>query len=322
MRSSFRRWGDCVLFRLALLICLFVAGGPVFAEKKIALSFDDIPRQRGAFFTPDERTEKLIAALRDAKVAQAAFFVNPGRLDAPDGVGGEKRIAAYVAAGHVIANHSFSHNHLSESTAEEYLADVDRAEKWLSGRDGYRPWFRFPYLDEGAADKIKRDAVRAGLAARGLRNGYVTADGTDWHLERLTIDAVASGKAMDMKALRKLYLQMQLSAVEYHDILAQRTLGRSPAHILLLHETDLAAMFIGDLAAELRRNGWTIISVDEAYSDALKKAFPDVPYSWGTLTGALAWEKGVEPPLSPLWMGEGVTTYLFERRVVKETVKQ
>ena len=37
-----------------------------------------------------------------------------------------------------------------------------------------RSWFRFPYLDEGAGDKEKRDAVRAGLAERGLVNGYVT----------------------------------------------------------------------------------------------------------------------------------------------------
>lgn len=156
------------------------------------------------------------------------FFVNPGRLDTPDGAGGEQRIAAYAAAGHAIANHSFSHPHLSERTADEFLADVDKAEVWLKGRPGYRPWLRFPFLDEGGKDKAKRDAVRAGLAARGLRNGYVTADGSDWHLEQLTIDAKAAGKPMDMKALRRLYLQMQLSAAEYHDAMARSTLGRSP----------------------------------------------------------------------------------------------
>lgn len=311
------------LVRILLFLCaLIVMAVPATAQKRIALSFDDIPRGRGAFFTPKERGEKLIAALRDAKVGQAAFFVNPGRLDTPDGIDGEKRIAAYVAAGHVIANHSFSHKHLNKMTAEEYLADIDQAEAWLKGRPGYRPWFRFPYLDEGAADKVKRDAVRQGLAQRRLRNGYVTADGMDWHLEQLTINAAAAGKQMDMKALRKLYLQMQLSAVDYHDIMAQRTLGRSPAHVLLLHETDLAALFIGDLVSELRNNGWTVVSADEAFDDPLKNAFPDVPYSWGTLTGALAWEKGIDPPLSPMWMGEGVTSYLFERRVIKEADKK
>lgn len=301
---------------ILMLSALFSA--PLAANKQIALSFDDIPRQRGAFLTPDERSTRLIAELRRARVEQAVFFVNPGRLDQADGAGGEARIAAYVAAGHVIANHTFSHPSLNRSSASDFLADVDRGEAWLKGRAGYRPWFRFPYLHEGGNDKAKRDAVRAGLAARGLRNGYVTADGLDWHLEKLSIDAAAAGKAMDQKALGKLYLQMQISAVEYHDAMARSVLGRSPAHVLLLHETDLAALFVADLVTELRKRGWTIVTADQAYRDPLRKAFPDVPWSGGTLTGALAWEKNIDPPLSPLWIGESVATHLFQRRVLKE----
>ncbi len=306
---------------LLLALILLLIGEPAGANKRIALSFDDVPRKAGAFFTPAERSQRLIAALRQAGVRQAVFFVNPGHLDQPDGAGGEARIMAYVAAGHLIANHSFSHPHLRQFSAADYLADIDKAEAWLKSRPGYRPLFRFPYLFEGGDDKAKRDAVRAGLASRGLRNGYVTADGNDWHLEQLTIDAAKAGKPMDMKALRRLYLQMQLSAVEYHDRMARTTLGRSPAHVLLLHETDLAALFIGDLVTELRREGWTIITADAAYRDPLGKAFPDVPFTSGTLTGSLAWEKNIEPPLSPLWMGESVVTLLFERRVLKEPAK-
>lgn len=288
--------------------------------KRIALSFDDVPRQAGAFFTPDERTQRLIAALREAEVTQAAFFVTTGRLDKPDGAGGEARIAAYVAAGHVIANHSHDHTRLSRTDATEYLADLDRAGAWLAGRAGFRPWFRHPYLDEGARDKAKRDAVRAGLAARGLRNGYVTADGSDWHLESLTLDAKRAGQTMDMAALRKLYLQSQLSGVAYHEALSQRALGCVPPQMLLLHETDLAALFIADLVAELRKDGWTIITADEAYADAeLAAAMPDVPYSSGTLIGSMAWQRDVQPPLSPIWMGTEMMSWVFERRVLQTT---
>ncbi|MCC6924726.1 MAG: polysaccharide deacetylase family protein [Novosphingobium sp.] len=322
-RSSFRRWGKAALLaRLVLLIALLLAPSAALAGKRVALSFDDVPRQRGAFFTPEERSQRLIAGLRQARVRQAVFFVNPGRLAQPDGAGGEARIMAYVAAGHLIANHTFSHQSLNQISAEQFLADVDRGEAWLKGRAGYRAWLRFPYLHEGGPDKVKRDAVRAGLAARGLRNGYVTADGVDWHLEQLTIDAAKAGKTMDMKALRRLYLQMQLSALEYHDRMAVSALGRSPAHVLLLHETDLAALYIADLVTELKRNGWIVITADQAYRDPLAKAFPDVPWAGGTLTGALAWEKNLDPPLFPLWIGETVATPLFQRRVLKETNSQ
>ena len=144
---------------------------PAAAQKMIALSFDDAPRGRGAFFTPDERTQHIIAELKKTKAPQAVFFVNPGAIGHGDGIGGEQRIAAYVAAGHVIANHSNSHPRLSTTETVTYLADIDAAEVWLKGRPGYRPWFRFPFLDEGGKDKAKRDAMREGLAARGLRNG-------------------------------------------------------------------------------------------------------------------------------------------------------
>ena len=139
---------------------------PAAAQKMIALSFDDVPRGRGAFFTPEERTKRIIAELKEAKAPQAAFFVVPGVIGQGDGVGGAERIAAYVAAGHVIANHSNSHKRLSATDTAAYLADIDAAEIWLKGRPGYRPWFRFPFLDEGGKDKAKRDALRADLAAQ------------------------------------------------------------------------------------------------------------------------------------------------------------
>lgn len=299
---------------MALLVLAIPAAAQ---EKRIALTFDDVPRQAGAFFTPDERTQRLIAALREAGVEQAAFFVTTGNLDTPDGAGGEARIAAYVAAGHVIANHSHDHTRLSKTEAAAYLADIDRASAWLADRPGYRAWFRFPYLDEGGRDLARRDALRQGLAARGLRNGYVTADGSDWHLEQLTIDAKRDGKAMDMKALRKLYLRSQMSGIAYHEALARRTLGRLPPQVMLLHETDLAALFIGDLVAELRKDGWTIITAGEAYADSeLAAAMPDVPYTSGTLTGMMAWERDIQPPLAPLWMGTEMMSWLFETKVL------
>ena len=311
------------IFRLLLALLLLplasacaTNASPEPAAKRIALTFDDIPRSPGAFFTPDERTERLIAQLRAARVRQAAFFVNPGNLSQPHGAGGERRIAAYVRAGHVIANHSFSHPALTRVTAEAYLADIDRAEEWLRGRKGRRPWFRFPYLNEGRQDLAKRDAIRAGLAARGLMNGYVTVDASDWNMEQLTIDAVRAGKTIDRTALRDLYIESHVEAAEFYDGLARRTLGRSPAHVLLLHETDLAALWIDDLVAALRRAGWQIVTADEAFDDPIAAAMPDVPSAQGTLTEALAWEKGLTEPRWYDRASPRVADPLFNQRVL------
>lgn len=288
------------------------------ASKRIALTFDDVPRGRGAFLTPDERTKRLIAGLKRARVEQAAFFLNPGHLGTGAGGGGERRIAAYVAAGHVIADHSNTHPHLSELTADAYLADIDAAERWLAGRPGYRPWFRYPFLDEGGRDKAKRDAVRAGLAERGLRDGYVTAEASDWLMEQNTIDALAAGKTIDRAALSDLYVESHVEAAEFADALMVKTIGRRTAHVLLLHETDLAALFLPDLVAGLRAKGWTIVSADEAYADPIGRLSPDTPSAQGTLTEALAWEAGLPAPRWYERNTPAIANRLFAERVLHE----
>lgn len=301
----------------ALLACLAMAM-PAAAQKRIALSFDDTPRHAGGFFDPDTRARMLTQALRKARVKQAVFFVTVGNLDQPGTGDGAANIARYVKAGHVIANHSFAHNRLSGMAAADYLADIDRAGVWLKGQPGYRPWFRFPFLDEGGKDKAKRDALRAGLRERGLSNGYVTAEASDWNIETLAANAKKAGKTLDMKALRDLYVESHVEAAEYYDTLAVKVLGRSPAHVMLLHETDIAAMFAGDLVKALRAKGWEIVTADAAYADPIRELHPDTPFAQGTLTEALAWEKGLP---APRWYERNdlkVANPLFARRVLGE----
>lgn len=284
--------------------------------KTIALSFDDAPRAAGAFLDPQDRAGRLLTALRAARVEQVAFYVNPSRIN--DGDGHAPMIDAYVAAGHVIADHTYSHPHLSAVTADAYLADIDRAEAWLKGRRGYRPWFRFPFLDEGGNDKPKRDAVRAGLAERGLRDAYATVDGSDWKIEALTVAARRAGKPIDMAALRDLYVETMVQSADFSDDLMRRTLGRSPPHVLLLHETDLAALYIGDLVRALRADGWQIVTADRAMRDPIYRSLPDVPYANGTLAEMLAWEKGLP---APRWYARNDTRIadaLFRERVLHD----
>ena len=306
--------------RILLFVALLITSwSGAEAQKRIALSFDDGPRGRGAFFTPDERTKRLIAGLKAAKVKQAAFFVVPGQLGHDDGVGGEQRIAAYVAAGHVIADHSFTHRHLNELPAAEYVADIDRAEAWLKDRKGRRPWFRYPFLDEGGDDQAKVAAVRAALKARGLHNGYATVDGSDWNIESRTADAVKAGKKVDLPALRDLYVETMVQAADFAEGLSRKTWGRQPVQVILLHETDVAALFIADFVAALRKDGWTIVTADEAYADPIAKLAPIVPSANGTLVELAAWEKGLPKPRWYERNNIDLANRLFDERVLHET---
>jgi peptidoglycan/xylan/chitin deacetylase (PgdA/CDA1 family) len=306
---------------LSIALLLSQTGGRVNSRptlsgaKRIALSFDDAPRGEGGFLNPDIRPQMLIAALRKAGVKQAAFFTNPARIGSQNA----RWIEAYGEAGHVLANHTANHLILSKTSAEAYLADIDAAEKWLKGKKGYRPWFRFPQLDEGGQDTVKRDAIRAGLKVRGLRNGYVTADGWDWYLDSLASKASGANKQIDENALRDLFVETHVEAANFADKLARRTLHRPVAHVMLLHETDLSTIYLDDMVAALRADGWTIITADEAYADPMGKLpAPVIADANGTLVQMLSWDRKVK---GPRWYDRtevDVMNALFKERVLRE----
>ncbi len=323
-------WGLLLLFEFAALVALLLAIALMLiaqsrslpnaaigdGSKRIALSFDDAPRGPGAFLDVDVRPQLLNAALNRAGVKQAVFFTNPGRIDASNQA--EQQLRDYVHSGHVLANHTATHPVLSDISADRFLADIDQAQTWLKPEKGYRPWFRFPQLDEGGKNTVKRDAVREGLKSRGLRNGYVTADGWDWYLESLTIRAQKSGKAINQSALRDLYVETHVLSANFADRLARRALNRAPAHMLLLHETDLAALYVEDLVKALRADGWTIITADEAYADPMGELpAPVIADANGTLIQMISWDKGVK---GPRWFERNevsVMKRLFNERVLR-----
>jgi len=306
---------------LTLLAAILALAAPAAAQKRIALSFDDVPRHPGATYTPAERTVTLIAALERAGVEQAAFFVTTGNLAHPHGAGGEDRIAAYVAAGHVIANHSHGHIWAHRTPVADYVADLDRASAWLAGRPGYRPWFRFPFLDEGRDSVERRDALRAALRERGLSNGYVTVDTYDWFLDNLVNAAAGEGRTIDRDGLRDLYVESIVGAANFAEAVAVQTLGRSPAHIILLHETDIAAAYIDDAVTALRADGWEIVTADDAFADPIATIEPDTLFLGAGRVAAIAHARSGRPAseLVSEWTEEDHLTRLFNTRVLHQT---
>jgi hypothetical protein len=138
-------------------------------------------------------------------------------------------------------------------------------------------------------------------------------------MDELTTAAIQAKKPVDMKALHDLYVETMVGSADTYNDIAVKTLGRSPAHVILLHETDLNALFIEDVVAALRADGWEIITADEAYADPISKVVTDVPAAQGTLTEAMAWQKGLP---APRWYDRDdlkVIDALYNQRVLHET---
>jgi len=269
------------------------AGSERLSERTIALTFDDATRGDGSFFTGEERTARLIEELSRAGVAEAMFFVTTRNVERA-GESGPERLHAYTDAGHVLGNHSHSHQWLWRTDTDDYIADLDVAIEALRDYRNVQPYYRFPFLDEGRETE-KRDTLREALRQRQLKNGYVTVDTYDWHLVTLAKEARDAGAEFELDDLRDLYVDVITRSTEFYDALAQDLLGRSPHHVLLLHENDLAALFIGDLVAELRRRGFRIIPATEAFRDPIAEREPDTLFLGQGRIAALAHEAGAPP---------------------------
>ena len=262
--------------------------------RTIALTFDDATRGDGALLTGEQRTATLIESLARSGVDEAIFFVTTRNVER-QGESGAARLRAYTEAGHTLANHSHSHQWLSRTNVDDYVADLDIAIDHLSQLGSVEPFYRYPFLDEGRAID-KRDRLREALAERELKNGYVTVDTYDWYLDSLVEVASEAGVEVDMDKLGDLYVDVISRSTEFYDSLAQETLGRSPHHVLLLHENDLAALFVDDLVERLRERGFRIIPATVAYDDPIADREPDTLFLGQGRIAALAHESGRRPP--------------------------
>lgn len=267
-----------------LLIFISFSGG----AQQIAITFDDSPTADSYLMTGEERSQDILEHLHSRGVSQVAFFVLTGNITR----GNAGRLARFARAGHLLANHSHSHYWIHQAGTREYIRDVRQADSILSSLPGYTKWFRYPYLDEGRS-VAARDSVRQALKTLKLSNGYVTIDNYDWYLNHLYVQAGMQNKEIHEDRLRKIYLEHIYNSIVFYDDMAKRHLGRSPKHVLLLHENDLAARFLGDLIDLIREKGWTIISPRAAYEDSIAKASPDVLFNGQGRVAAMAREKGV-----------------------------
>jgi peptidoglycan/xylan/chitin deacetylase (PgdA/CDA1 family) len=259
-------------------------------SQQIAITFDDAPTSDGPVFTGKERTERILNQLKKEKIAQVSFFVITGNINEA----GKKRLMQYVNAGHLLGNHTHSHQWIHLLGVKGYLKDIRTADSILRTMNGFVPWFRYPFLDEGKSKPV-RDSIRSALKELNLSNGYVTIDNYDWYINALLKKAVSERKKINYDKLRSVYIDHLWNSIQYYDKIAQQVLGRSPRHVLLLHENDLAAYFLSDLIQFLRNKGWKIISPADAYKDPIAQQIPDVLFNGQGRVAAIAREKGMLP---------------------------
>ena len=259
----------------------------------MAVTFDDLPGPSVALLANDvpalrENTRKLLAAFRDAKVPVVGF-VNEGKLfvEGETPAVAEQRIdvlRSWIADGHELGNHTYSHRDLNTQPLDWFEQDVVRGEvvtrRLLAEKKRPLRYFRHPFLHVGL-DLDKRRAFETFLAGRGYTIAPVTVDNDEYIYAAAYADARRRGDEAMATRLADDYLRYMETVFAFIEGVSRGLLGREIPQVLLLHANALNADRFPALAAMMKGRGYRFVTLEEALRDEAYRRPDTYVGPWG-----------------------------------------
>lgn len=274
----------------ALLLALFLGGcvGITKAQtpprRFVAVTFDDLPAQRGNLAQMREITAKVIKSVVKHKIP-AVGFVNEGKLFTQKGEV-DARIALlrqWTEAGLELGNHTFSHINNQQAPLADYQDDIIRGAtvtRQLLQEQGLKlRYFRHPFLFTGITNEYKQ-GIEQFLAARNYAVAPVTIDNADYIYAYTYGVAQKRGDTETMKRLAAGYVPHMETMCEYFERVSRESLGYEVKQILLVHANEINAEYFDDVVAMLKRRGYEFITLEETLKDPAYR-LPDAQMRWG-----------------------------------------
>jgi peptidoglycan-N-acetylglucosamine deacetylase len=293
-----------IFWHATVLAALLLGCGGVLAKEpplKIALTFDDLPRNgsKPAGVTDFDIARDTVKVLKKHRIAPSFGFINADKLERnPDGA---RALQAWIAAGHPLGNHTYSHLDFTKNPVADFQKEILRNEPALElltppkAKSDWR-WFRYPYLHEGDTLE-KRRAVREFLRVNGYRIAQTTIDWEDYLWNSAHARCVDKRDAQSLEWLRSSYLSEAERWIRVQRDFARQVWGRDIHHVALLHLGSFSSTILPDLFALLDREGFEIVTLEEAQSDPIYLSDPDIgePHG-GTLTELMMTAKKIPWP--------------------------
>lgn len=275
--------------KVFLSILLFALN--LFPQQKhsVCFTFDD-GNPKDILEYENEVWNKMILDQLAERDLQAVLFVCGRNLDDEDG---RKVLVSWDNAGHIIANHTYSHFNYNnpKNDFDKYRDDILRCDSLISGYKNFQKYFRAPMLKYGNT-KEKRDSLNSFLQRIDYKNGYVTIDNSDWFINSRMIKFMEENPGASIEKYKKYYIEHLIDRAKYYDDIAYKLLGRRVKHTLLLHHNLTSALFLNDLMTAFEEAGWKLIDADEAFTDPVYEMIPDIVPAGESIIWGLARESG------------------------------
>jgi peptidoglycan-N-acetylglucosamine deacetylase len=255
---------------------------------QLALTMDDPKLKLDMNLRWPDANSRILKAL-DGRGVKAALFVCGMRVDESEG---SKLLSAWDQAGHMICNHTYSHqNYCGPISYADFAVDFLKNEKIIAPYHNRTPLFRYPFLKEGDTAE-KRDRFRALLKESGYRVGHVTIDGSDWYVNERLADRFAKQPKVSIQPYRDYLIAHFLDRASFYRQLAIDVLGRDMRHTLLVHYNTLNALVLPEVMSAFESAGWQWIDASLAFQDEAFRLQPKTLPAGESLVWALAAETG------------------------------
>ncbi len=252
-----RMIGACVLS------CLMSQSG--FAqEKEIAITIDDLPfvgsanNNAGNLKREHDRFYKILNALVAHRVP-ATGFVIAGSIEK----GQWELLEDFKTQNMVLGNHTYNHPNLNTNSAENYIANIDRADKKLQPLFTGIKYFRYPYLAEGKAEK--RQQVYDYLSDHKYVIAPVTVDSKDYQFNAQLLSIPWRQRPNHLTSIKNRYLDyVWKQTLRAEAQVNKRSNNIKGSQILLIHANLLNSLFLEDLLQMYEKKGYRFVSLQEA----------------------------------------------------------
>ena len=255
---------------------------------QLAITIDDFNFFNASQAIAEKRNRALLAALSDHSNLKAAAFICGRNIDSDMG---KSLVNDWAKEGHIIANHTYSHWYYPDHSFIEFKEDILRVEALIRHLPSFKKYFRFPMLKEGDTAQ-RRDGMRSFLRTQGYRMGYVTVDASDWYIDGRLRARLAKNPDADLTDYKRYYLNHLWDRAAFYDSLSRNVLGRSVKHTLLIHHNVLNEMFLADVLNMFHSRGWKLINAEDAFTDSVFSAAPNILPAGESIIWALAKESG------------------------------
>jgi len=236
----------------------------------------------------------MIAALKAAGVPAIGFVNGIGVEQHPETI---QALRDWRAAGLLLGNHTWSHPHLSQISVADFEQELTKNEPILvplNGTTDWR-WFRYPFLDEGK-DEAQRIADRQVLARHGYKVADVTMSFSDWAFTGAWAKCNAAHDQAAIAELERMYLGAEKENIAVARGTAHALYGRDIPYVLLMHVSVMSAHMMPRVIQLYRDAGFRFVSIQQAESDPVYRAYTDLSLPPPPSDAELAKEKGVTLP--------------------------